>query len=156
DHGEDLEDFARLAGRPTDGGADNFEIGVGAAGQHPPWLRLQRAGNVFKAYGSANGASWTLIEQMDWGTGAPATVLLGLALTSHSGCASSTVDFEDVTITGTTGGPPAQSGTCTSQACEAAMADPDGDGIYTATLPGRPLGQKVLFSIEATDSHGNV
>ncbi|MGH9286262.1 MAG: hypothetical protein ACRD0M_11415, partial [Acidimicrobiales bacterium] len=146
DSGADLTDFARLAGRPTDGGSDNFEAGIGAAGEHPPWLRLQRLGTIFRAFGSQNGSTWTQIAEMNWGAGAPATVLLGLVLTSHADCATSSINFDNVSITGTTGGPPDTGGTvCADQACEQAMTDADGDGVWTATLPGRALGQKVLF-----------
>ncbi len=32
------------------------------------------------------------------------------------------------------------------------MADPDGDGVFTATLPGQPAGQIVCFAVEAADA----
>ena len=34
------------------------------------------------------------------------------------------------------------------------MTDPDGDGVYRATLPGQAAGQIVAFAVEATDAAG--
>jgi hypothetical protein len=34
------------------------------------------------------------------------------------------------------------------------MTDPDGDGVYHATIPGRAAGQIVAFAVEATDGAG--
>ena len=102
EHGEDTVDAARLATRPTHGGADNVEEGVGTGAAHPTWVRLSRTGNVFRGYTSTNGTSWTQVgPDKDWGTSAPAIVYLGLAVCSHADCAVTTIDFDNVTITGT-------------------------------------------------------
>src|SRR5690606_8100600 len=45
----------------------------------PAWIRLEREGNVFKAYTSADGASWTL----------HGTETLALGVTLHVGAAYS-------------------------------------------------------------------
>lgn len=53
------------------------------------WMRLQRRGSVFNAYVSTNGTNWLLYHSHDTaaaGGGAyPGTVLVGLAVTAHSG-----------------------------------------------------------------------
>jgi hypothetical protein len=106
DHGADLQDAARFATRPTHGGADNFELGhntILPAGTHYDTLRLDRCGNRFTGYvlnqdgqvpGFADG-EWVQVGEWDWGSSAPNTVQIGLAVTSHMACALTTITFED-------------------------------------------------------------
>lgn len=159
DHGEDLQDECRIAMRPTDGGSDNFEQDDGNIHGHPAWIRLTRVGDVFRGYRSDNGTSWTQVgDPMNWGSSAPDSVLLGLAVTSHAGCGTSTIGYANVTINGDYGDPTdpgGGTGNCTDESCEVAMTDPDGDGTYMAVIPGMALGEKVLFAVEATDANGN-
>jgi hypothetical protein len=103
--GED-PDSIRFAGRSTNGGNDNFEAGNGPAGDHPDFLRIDRAGSHFLGYASANGVDWRLLNDMDWGPNAPGEVLVGLAVTSHGCCAPDTITYDQVQITGGHGGPP--------------------------------------------------
>ncbi len=71
----------------------------GAVGiPHPDYLRLERAGNEFIAFASSDGAAWTRIGSIDWGASAPCTVLVGIAATSHAGCDTIEVDFDQLTI----------------------------------------------------------
>ena len=65
--------------RPQTGG-DSLST-AGTLSTAPRWVKLQRDGNLFSAYESANGTTWTLVgtETIPMGT----TVLVGLAVTSH-------------------------------------------------------------------------
>jgi hypothetical protein len=84
-HVDDL-DQTRWSSRSTHGGDDNYETVVLAASEHHDWFRIERAGNVFKGYSSADGADGTWIQHgsEDWGPSAPPAVLVGLAVTSHT------------------------------------------------------------------------
>jgi hypothetical protein len=94
----------RMANRPTHGGADNFEItppGV-PPDHHANTLRLDRCGNEFIAYlldeiGGFGGTpgEWLEVGRNTWLGNVPATVQLGLAVTSHDGCNVTTITFED-------------------------------------------------------------
>ncbi len=55
------------------------------------WLRLQRRGDVFTAYASADGAVWT--EYATYTLSLPPTVYFGLAVTAHTASASTTAIF---------------------------------------------------------------
>ena len=62
----------------------------------PRWVKLQRNGNLFSTYESADGVNWTLV-----GTDSitmPATVFVGLAVTSHSTSAAATCTFDSVSV----------------------------------------------------------
>ncbi|HUR58813.1 MAG TPA: hypothetical protein VM029_13960 [Opitutaceae bacterium] len=81
-----------LQARTVTGGATNFvsriEIGL------PIWFKLTRQGNVFRAYRSNDGQTWT-----DFGAVAlelPASLYVGLAVTSHAPETLSTARFTDV------------------------------------------------------------
>jgi hypothetical protein len=102
DNGEDLQDATRFAYRRTHGGADDVAaFGPIPSGSHFDTLRLDRCGSVFIAYvrddqdllGSPGG--WVEVGRHDWGEGAPASVHLGLAVSSHTGCSPATITFED-------------------------------------------------------------
>jgi hypothetical protein len=102
DNAEDLQDATRFAYRRTHGGADNLEVlGPIPAGTHFDALRLDRCGSVFVGYVRdeqdvlGRAGEWVEVGRHDWGEGAPATVRLGLAVNSHTGCTPATVFFED-------------------------------------------------------------
>jgi regulation of enolase protein 1 (concanavalin A-like superfamily)/phosphatidylserine/phosphatidylglycerophosphate/cardiolipin synthase-like enzyme len=63
----------------------------------PAWVRLQRTGTLFTASISMDGTNWTVVgtETIDM----PATVLVGLPLTSHLDGAVATATLDSVTIT---------------------------------------------------------
>jgi len=74
-------------------------ISVGTAGslsRAPRWVKLERVGNVFSAYESADGGSWILVgtDTIAMGT----NVYIGVAVTSHASSASATCRFDSVTI----------------------------------------------------------
>lgn len=65
----------------------------------PHWLRLVRAGNTFTGYRSSNGVDWIVFANTTQAA-APATMLLGLGVTSHTNSAShyTTGKFSNFTI----------------------------------------------------------
>jgi glucose/arabinose dehydrogenase len=65
----------------------------------PSWVRLERAGNVFRAYYSPDGNSWTNVGG-DVSFNMPATLKVGLAVTSHADGVVATSVFDQVVITG--------------------------------------------------------
>src|SRR6185295_2100944 len=62
------------------------------------YVRLKRVGNVFTGYGSWDGENWEQVGTLN-ASGAPATWLVGFAVTSHStGAATARIqDFMEVT-----------------------------------------------------------
>ncbi len=69
---------------------------AGTLSQAPRWVKLTRAGNLFSAYESADGATWTLV-----GTDTipmASTVYVGLAVTSHTTSAAATCTFDGWSI----------------------------------------------------------
>ena len=69
---------------------------AGSLSSAPRWVKLQRSGNLFSAYESADGANWTLVGTQSIAMGS--SVLVGLAVTSHSTGASATCTFDSVSI----------------------------------------------------------
>lgn len=68
----------------------------GTASAAPRWVKLQRNGNLFSAYESADGVTWILVgsDTIEMGT----TVYVGLAVTSHNTGATATCTFDNVVI----------------------------------------------------------
>jgi hypothetical protein len=77
---------------------------VGPTGVVPGWVRLTRVGNVITASQSVDGIKWTLVATDTLVL--PATVYVGLAVTSHNPGALSAATFTNVVV-GLTGGPSA-------------------------------------------------
>jgi phosphatidylserine/phosphatidylglycerophosphate/cardiolipin synthase-like enzyme len=80
--------------RPAGGGTSVST--AGSLSTAPRWVKLQRSGNLFSAYESADGVTWTLVgtETIPMA----ATVYAGLGVTSHTTAASATCTFSNVTI----------------------------------------------------------
>jgi regulation of enolase protein 1 (concanavalin A-like superfamily) len=77
---------------------------TGAAGAAPYWIRLDRVGNTFLAYQSADGLVWSLVDRY---TIAMATsVYIGLGVTSHTTAATAAATFDNVSIVPGTPTPP--------------------------------------------------
>jgi regulation of enolase protein 1 (concanavalin A-like superfamily) len=68
----------------------------GSAGVAPGWVRLVREGSLFSAYQSQDGSQWTLIDTDI--IAMPATVYVGLAVTSRNTAAAATATLSNVTI----------------------------------------------------------
>jgi hypothetical protein len=62
----------------------------------PGWVRLVRTGDLFEAYSSADGASWTMIGSDRIGMGD--TAYIGLAVTSHATTTLTTAVIDGVRI----------------------------------------------------------
>ena len=70
---------------------------------HPDWYRLRRSGNTITTYYSENGTTWRTVgafssSRTSWAHGD--VVYLGLALTSHGGCGSSSITWGEVVLNG--------------------------------------------------------
>ena len=68
----------------------------GSLSAAPRWVKLQRNGDLISAYESADGVNWTLVgtDTIPMGT----TVLVGLAVTSHTTGAPATCTFDNISI----------------------------------------------------------
>ena len=77
----------------TDGVSTNT---AGTLSTAPRWVKLTRSGNTFSASESADGVTWTLVATDT--ISMPASVLVGLAVTSHTTSASATCTFDNVSI----------------------------------------------------------
>ncbi len=62
----------------------------------PFWVRLDRVGNTVTGYQSADGIVWTLMgtDTVTFGS----TVLIGVAVSSHTAAAAASATFENVTV----------------------------------------------------------
>jgi hypothetical protein len=69
---------------------------AGSLSAAPRWVKLQRNGNLFSAYESADGVNWTLVGTDTITMGS--TVYVGLAVTSHTTGASALCTFDGVVI----------------------------------------------------------
>ena len=58
------------------------------------WVKLERVGDVFTGYTSANGTNWTQVGQTTLAMGTAVTA--GLAVTAHNGGALNTATFDNV------------------------------------------------------------
>lgn len=69
----------------------------GGGGTAPVWVRLVRTGDLFEAYRSSNGTSWTRVASDTIAMGE--TVYVGLAVTSHNPSRATTAEIDNVRIT---------------------------------------------------------
>src|ERR1700733_598344 len=90
--------------RPSTG-ATSIDVTVGPIVSTPYWVQVVRAGNVFTAYYSANGTTWTSMGSQTMTMASQAYV--GLAVSSHNNGTLSTAVFDNVTITSGTPAPQA-------------------------------------------------
>jgi hypothetical protein len=70
----------------------------GGAGAAPRWVRLVRVGNVVTASVSTNGTTWTTVGQDT--IALPASILVGLVVSSHDPTRLATATFDNVGISG--------------------------------------------------------
>jgi regulation of enolase protein 1 (concanavalin A-like superfamily) len=69
----------------------------GPSGAAPGWVKLTRAGDLFSAYASSDGVTWTLVDTET--IAMSGTVYVGLAVTSHNVNARATDSFTNVAVT---------------------------------------------------------
>jgi hypothetical protein len=67
-------------------------------GATPAWVKITRSGNTFTAYTSADGVTWTLIPGSSITVNLGASLLAGLAETSHSSGELCTVTMSGVSV----------------------------------------------------------
>lgn len=80
----------------TDGASSHT---AGPAARAPYWVRLERVGNVVISSCSANGTTWTEIRRETISMGA--SVLIGLAVSSHADGTACTATFSHVDVVST-------------------------------------------------------
>jgi len=66
----------------------------------PYWVKLERTGNDFKGYYSANGTTWTPMAWNPQTIAMTGDVYVGLALTSHNAAAQTVAEFSGVAASG--------------------------------------------------------
>ncbi|MDB4293478.1 BspA family leucine-rich repeat surface protein, partial [Maribacter sp.] len=91
-----------LQDRPSKGAAmgDANNIGPVAVGSFPYYVRLVREGNTFTGYASESNGNWTLVGTKTISMNA--TILVGLATTSHNDGVLTTANYADVQLQGST------------------------------------------------------
>lgn len=92
--------YVLLAATPENGVRFQYNFN-GESGNAPftypnAWLKLERQGDVFKGYTSANGTDWTLVGQTTVTMGTNVTA--GLAVTSHLNGTLNTSTFDNVSV----------------------------------------------------------
>jgi regulation of enolase protein 1 (concanavalin A-like superfamily) len=112
---------------------------AGSASPPPRWVRLARQGSTFTASESANGTSWTVVGSQT--INMPATLYVGLAVTSHSVGALTTAVFSNVDVR------PAAPGT--NQPPSVSITAPSSGASFAA-------GATVAIAASASDSDGSV
>jgi len=76
----------------------------GGAGVAPVWVKIERKSSTLTAYRSADGVNWTAVSSPKLRLGQ--TLLVGLAVASHSKTASVSASLTDVSLNGTAVGAP--------------------------------------------------
>jgi len=96
-HGNHWAHVLALQFRPTTSGSSSGGDGVpsGYAGM-PYWIKLVRQGNIFTAYRSPDGVTWTRFSSTI--VNMSKDVYIGLSLTSHSRTQVTTVTFDNVSV----------------------------------------------------------
>jgi hypothetical protein len=67
-------------------------------GTTPVYLKVSRSGNTFSAFTSTDGVTWNLIPNSTFTLSLGASVLDGLAATSHNSKLSCTVVYDNVVV----------------------------------------------------------
>lgn len=80
--------------RTTTGGASSSSTLL--TGTAPYWVRLTRVGNVFTAYRSTDGTTWTTMSSATITMGT--NVLIGLAVTSHTTATRCSATIDNLTV----------------------------------------------------------
>jgi regulation of enolase protein 1 (concanavalin A-like superfamily) len=78
------------------GQTDAASTSTSAAGAAPRWVKLVREGTRLSAFTSTDGAAWTLVGSDS--IPLPATVYVGLAVTSHNATVPARATFDHVAI----------------------------------------------------------
>ncbi|MBW8867826.1 MAG: hypothetical protein JF610_10935 [Acidobacteria bacterium] len=76
---------------------------AGSASTAPRWIKVVRTGNVITGYESSDGTAWTQVGSHTLTIGA--TVVIGLAVTSHDNTKAAAATFDNVAVTQGSGSP---------------------------------------------------
>jgi len=94
----------RYQARLSTGGSATSDSSVATTAQQalivPYWIKMERVGNKFNAYYSADGVSWQAMVWNPQTIPMVANVYIGLALTSHSAGVMASAKFSNVSTTG--------------------------------------------------------
>jgi len=113
--------------RPALDGPSSYAGGSALNPVPDNWVRLVRSGDTLTGYTSNNGTTWTPITSTSL-TGLPASIYVGLAVTSSSSFVLSTVTFDNVQIIGTQAPLPPGT-TAPPESLTTADADLNGNGV---------------------------
>jgi hypothetical protein len=80
----------------TDGGSGNSDSATVVA--PPYWVKIERVGDTFTGYLSADGSTWTMAGSQDVVMDDP--VYIGICVTSHNATEQRTFQFEGIKFTG--------------------------------------------------------
>jgi regulation of enolase protein 1 (concanavalin A-like superfamily) len=105
----------------------------------PGWVRLVREGNLFTAYYSTNGSSWTIVGTDTIAMGS--TIYAGLAVSASNTLERANGTFTNVTVRAASTG--------TNQPPSVTLTAPSSGATFTA-------GATVSFAASASDSDGSV
>jgi len=115
----------------------------GGAGVAPAWVKLERRGNTISAFRSADGVTWTLVDSDTFTM--PASVYVGLAVSSHDATRTATVTFDNVSVAGGGTPPPPPPNVSPS----VSMTNPSPGATFTAPA-------SVTLRATASDTDGTV
>lgn len=89
--------------RSVEGGQSSY-IDAGAASA-PVWVKLVKTADTITGYRSADGANWTQVGSVTATMpNSDSGILMGMAVTSHNDGTVCIANFDNVTLTGSTGG----------------------------------------------------
>jgi len=94
----------RYQARTLNAGSATSDTAIATAEQMalktPIWIKVERTGNNFNCFYSADGTKWTAMAWNPQTINMGASAYIGLAVTSHNATASATAQFSSVSTTG--------------------------------------------------------
>jgi regulation of enolase protein 1 (concanavalin A-like superfamily) len=103
----------------------------------PVWIKIERTGNSFSCFYSAEGVKWTSMSWNPQTIALSANVYLGLVVTSHNAAATATAQFSNVSTTG------AVTGSWQTQAIGVAQPTNDPAPLYVVVQDGAGKSKRV-------------
>ncbi len=116
---------------------------TGSLGTAPAWVKLERRGNTITASLSNDGANWTPVGSDTFTM--PATVYVGLGVSSHDNTRLATATFDNVTVRSVAAPPPPPANIAPS----VAITSPANNASFTAPAT-------ISIAAAASDSDGTI